>query len=76
MQLAENADLSFRYISHELFCLEIGLNDHGPKGTKELNESSIKTPLMMKNFCSHLVSQYKMNPNRINIMGIIISGKK
>ncbi|KAI8059721.1 hypothetical protein BDF21DRAFT_429596 [Thamnidium elegans] len=29
---------------------------------------------MMKNFCLHLVSQYKMSPNKIKIMGIIISG--
>ncbi|KAI8643104.1 hypothetical protein BD408DRAFT_465276, partial [Parasitella parasitica] len=73
-QSAENADLSFKYISHELFCLEIGLKDHGPNDTKELNESSIKIPLMMKNFYLHLISQYKMNPNGIKIMGIIISG--
>ncbi|KAI7889218.1 uncharacterized protein EV154DRAFT_424253, partial [Mucor mucedo] len=75
-QLAENADLTFRYLSHELFCLEIGLDDHGPNDTKELNESSIKAPLMMKNFCLHLNylnSQYKMNPSNIDTMSTIVS---
>ncbi|RCI02398.1 hypothetical protein CU098_002707, partial [Rhizopus stolonifer] len=71
---AENADLTFRHFSHELCCLEIGLNDFGPNDTKEMNESSIKTPIMMKNFCAHLVSQYKTEPKNIKIMGIIISG--
>ncbi|CAO3664789.1 unnamed protein product [Rhizopus stolonifer] len=71
---AENADLTFRHFSHELCCLEIGLNDCGPNDTKEMNESSIKTPIMMKNFCAHLISQYKMEPKNIKIMGIIISG--
>lgn len=30
----------------------------------------------MKNFCLHLVSQYKMDPSKVKIMGVIISGKK
>ncbi|ORE10081.1 hypothetical protein BCV72DRAFT_316334, partial [Rhizopus microsporus var. microsporus] len=72
---AENPGLTFRHFSHELCCFEIGLNDCGPNDTKEMNESSIKTPIMMKNFCAHLVSQYKMEPKNIKIMGIIISGK-
>ncbi|KAI8983914.1 hypothetical protein BDB01DRAFT_790637 [Pilobolus umbonatus] len=71
---AENADLTFRYLSHELFCLEVGLYDHGPNDTKEMNESSIKSPIMMKNFCTRLISQYRIKPTNIRMMGAIISG--
>jgi hypothetical protein len=55
--------------------MEIGLDDHGPRGTKELNEKRLKTPKMMRCFCSRIVEQFKTSPNKIKIVGIIISGE-
>jgi hypothetical protein len=33
---ADHSDLTFKHLSSELDCVEIGLVDHGPTGTKEL----------------------------------------
>lgn len=40
-----------------------------------MNEMSIKTPIMMKNFAYHLVQQYKIDASKIITIGLIISGK-
>lgn len=71
---SERADLVFKHLSHEIGCLEIGLEDEGQNGTKEMNERSIKTPKMMKNFAHHLVQQYKIDASKIISIGLIISG--
>ncbi|RCH78773.1 hypothetical protein CU098_001614, partial [Rhizopus stolonifer] len=71
---ADNADLSFEYNGNELFCVEIGLRDKGPNGTKEMNERDLKLPKMMKNFCCRLTNNLKVDPKHIKITGIIISG--
>jgi hypothetical protein len=71
---AEHADLVFKYVTSEIGCVEIGLEDHGPKGTKELNEKKIKAPRMMRNFCSRILEQYKTKPTGIKAVSIIISG--
>lgn len=42
--LADHSDLTFKYLSNELSCIEIGFVDHGPNGTKELQETEIKLP--------------------------------
>ncbi|ORE12397.1 hypothetical protein BCV71DRAFT_191128 [Rhizopus microsporus] len=73
-QNAEHADLVFRHSGYEIGCVEIGLDDHGPHGTKELNEKRLKTPKMMRCFCSRIVEQFKTSPNEIKTVGIIISG--
>lgn len=39
---AGHADLTFKYLFHEIFFLEIELSDRGPKDTKELNKVSIE----------------------------------
>ncbi|CAO3691205.1 unnamed protein product [Rhizopus stolonifer] len=70
----EHADLVFRHNGYEIGCVEIALDDHGPHGTKELNEKRLKTPKMMRSFCSRIVEQFKTSPNEIKIVGIIISG--
>ncbi|KAG1559093.1 hypothetical protein G6F49_003928 [Rhizopus delemar] len=40
----------------------------------KMNEMSIKTPIMMKNFAYHLVQQYKIDASKIITIGLIISG--
>lgn len=74
-QNAEHADLVFMHNGYEIGCVEIGLDDHGPRGTKELNEKRLKTPKMMRCFCSRIVEQFKTSPNEIKTVGIIISGE-
>lgn len=49
-----------RQSSERAGCLEIGLEDKGENGTKEMNEKIIKTPIVMKNFVYYLVQQYKV----------------
>ncbi|KAI8885955.1 hypothetical protein K501DRAFT_293083 [Backusella circina FSU 941] len=73
-QSSERADLVFKHLSHEIGCLEIGLEDEGQNRTKEMNERSIKTPIMMKNLAYHLVQQYKIDASKIITIGLIISG--
>ncbi|KAG1464508.1 hypothetical protein G6F55_001724 [Rhizopus delemar] len=73
-QSSERADLVFKHLSHENGYLEIGLEDERQNGTKEMNEMSIKTPIMMKNFAYHLVQQYKIDASKIITIGLIISG--
>lgn len=72
---ADHSDLTFKHLSSELDCVEIGLVDHGPTGTKELQESKLKTPKMMRSFCSQIVEQYEIRANKVKIASIIISGK-
>lgn len=74
-QSSERTDLIFKDLSHEIGCLEISLEDEGENGTKEMNEKSIKSPIMMNNFAYHSVQQYKMDANKIITIGLIISGK-
>ncbi|KAI8364083.1 hypothetical protein BD560DRAFT_373425 [Blakeslea trispora] len=71
---ADNADLTFEYNGYELFCLEIGLEDKGANGTKELNERGLRSPKMMKNFCCRLAKNLNVSPEKIKITNIIISG--
>ncbi len=72
---SEHVDLVFMHNGYEVGCVEIGLNDHGPNGTKELNEKRLKTPKMLRCFCSRIVEQFKTTPDEIKTVGIIISGK-
>lgn len=69
--LADHSDLTFKYLSTELSCIEIGLVDHGPNGTKELQELEIKTPKMMRSFCSQIVEQYKIRANNVKIVSLL-----
>ncbi|KAI8087447.1 hypothetical protein BDF21DRAFT_450563 [Thamnidium elegans] len=73
-QSSERADLVFKHLSHEIGCLEIGLEDERRNGAKEMNERSIKTPITMKNFAYHLVQQYKIDASKIITIGFNISG--
>lgn len=70
----DHADLVFKYLSNELSCIEIGLVDNGPHGTKELNEKRLETPKMIKNFYSRILRQYEANSINIKIVGIVIIG--
>ena len=72
---SQRADLVFIYLSNGLACVEIGLEDHGPKGTKELNEREVKLPKMLKGFYSRLVSRYSHRFHNFKAIGIVISGK-
>ncbi|KAG1369283.1 hypothetical protein G6F61_012462 [Rhizopus arrhizus] len=71
---ADHSNFTFKHLSSELECVEIGLVDHGPTGTKELQESKLKTPKMMRSFCSQIIEQYKIKANKIKIVSVIISG--
>lgn len=73
-QNADHADLVFRHNGYEIGCVEIGLDDYGSHGTKELNEKRLKTPKMMRCFCSRIVEQFKISPSEIKAVGILISG--
>ncbi|KAL0075928.1 hypothetical protein J3Q64DRAFT_1648052, partial [Phycomyces blakesleeanus] len=53
--------------------VEIGLKDHGPTGTKKLQESELKTPKLMTSLCSQVVEQYGIKANKVKIVSIIIS---
>ncbi|KAI9468474.1 MAG: hypothetical protein EXX96DRAFT_513026 [Benjaminiella poitrasii] len=68
------SDLTFKYLSSELGCVEIGLVDHGANGTKELQESKLKSPKMMRSFCKQIIDQYKIKANKIKIVSFIING--
>ncbi|KAI7863814.1 hypothetical protein BDF14DRAFT_1291067 [Spinellus fusiger] len=47
------------------FVLRLGHNGRGPNDTKEIDEFSIRTPLMINNLHDDLVSQYKVLPENI-----------
>ncbi|KAL0073762.1 hypothetical protein F4703DRAFT_1745744 [Phycomyces blakesleeanus] len=68
------SDLTFKHLSSELGCVEIGLVDHGANGTKELQESKLKSPKMMRSFCKQIINQYKIKANKIKIVSFIING--
>ncbi|KAI9481115.1 MAG: hypothetical protein EXX96DRAFT_595072 [Benjaminiella poitrasii] len=69
-------DLVFKHLSSEIGCVEIGLYDKGPNGTKELQEKGIKMPRMMKAFCCRLLEQYPTaEANKIKTAVFIINGK-
>lgn len=69
-------DLVFKYLSSEVGCVEIGLHDKGPNGTKEVQEKGIKTPKMMKAFCCRILEQYPTSEaTQIKTVGFVISGK-
>ncbi|RCI01694.1 hypothetical protein CU098_011596 [Rhizopus stolonifer] len=68
------SDLTFKYLSSELGCVEIGLVDHGANGTKELQELKLKSPKMMRSFCKQMIDQYKIKANKIKIVSFIING--
>jgi hypothetical protein len=57
-EAGDYADLVFKTMSTEVACVEIGLEDLGSKGTKELQEKLLKTPKMMKAFCARITEQY------------------
>ncbi|GAN03109.1 hypothetical protein MAM1_0034d02560 [Mucor ambiguus] len=69
------SDLTFKHLSSELGCVEIGLVDHRANGTKELQESKLKSPKMMRSFCKQMIDQYKIKVNKIKIVSFIINGK-
>ncbi|KAI9258418.1 hypothetical protein EDC94DRAFT_171179 [Helicostylum pulchrum] len=68
------SDLTFKYLSSELGCVEIGLDDHGVNGTKELQESKLKSPKMMRSFCKQMIEQYKLKADKIKTVPFIING--
>ncbi len=71
----DHADLAFKTISAKVACVEIGLEDLGSKGTKELQEKLFKTPKMMKAFCARITDQYpKAKTEEIKIIEYLISG--
>lgn len=68
-------DLVFKHFSSEIGCVEVGLKDKGPNGTKEMQEKGMKTPKMMKAFCCRMLEQYPTaEPNKIKTAGLIING--
>lgn len=46
----DHADLVFKTMSTEVACVEIGLEDLGSRGTKELQEKLMKTLKMPSSF--------------------------
>jgi hypothetical protein len=72
----DHADLVFEINSEEVACVEIGLENSGSKGTKELQEKGLKTPRMMKAFCDKILREFPAaKAENINIVGYVISGK-
>ncbi|GAA5796066.1 hypothetical protein HPULCUR_001435 [Helicostylum pulchrum] len=68
------SDLTFKYLSSELGCVEIGLVDHEVNGTKDLQESKLKSPKMMRSFCKQMIEQYKIKADKIKTMSFIMNG--
>lgn len=68
------ADLTFKYLSLELACVEIGLVDHGEHGTKEIQEGRLKCPKMMRSFCKQMTEQRKISEDKVKIVSFIING--
>ncbi|KAI7891400.1 uncharacterized protein EV154DRAFT_420504, partial [Mucor mucedo] len=66
--------LTFKPLSSELGYVEIGLVNHGANGTKELQESKLKSSKMMRSFCKQMIDQYKIKSNKIKIVSFIING--
>ncbi|KAI9470510.1 MAG: hypothetical protein EXX96DRAFT_490544, partial [Benjaminiella poitrasii] len=69
-----HAGLVFKHLSRELGCVEIGLAEKGPNDTKELQESTIKSPTMLKSFVYQLTEHYRIAPDNIKVVAIVISG--
>ncbi|CAO3645400.1 unnamed protein product [Mucor hiemalis] len=74
MYNGDRADLTFKYLSLELGCVEIGLVDHGEHGTKELQEARLKCPKMMRSYCKQIVEQFKITAEKVKIAALIING--
>lgn len=69
-----HADLTFKNLSPELTCVEIGLVDHGERGTKELQEARLMFPKMMRSFCKQIVEQEKIAVVKVKIVSFITNG--
>lgn len=66
----------FKRLSIEIGCVEIGLDDEGPNGTKFLQEKEFKAPRMMKAFSLRMIDQFSViNIDRVTTVGAVISGK-
>lgn len=74
-EAGDHAYLTFAAMSTEVACIEIGLEDSGLKGTKELQEKLLKTPKMMKTICGRILGQYpSAKTEEIKVVGFVISG--
>ena len=73
---ARMADFYYKYLDHEMGCIEIGLKDKGQWATKEFNELNFKCPLMLASMLRELSSAYPLvDKKKLCTVGFVISGK-
>ena len=63
------------YLNHEIAFSEVGLADNGETGTKELYESGLKAPKMLKDFFVSLTNAFPSCIRKAKTAAFIISGK-
>ena len=72
---ARMADFYYKYLDHEMGCVEIGLKDKGQFSTKEFNELNYKCPVilsaMLEELCTACPSAAKQD---LCTIGFVISG--
>ncbi|KAI8140070.1 hypothetical protein BJV82DRAFT_236025 [Fennellomyces sp. T-0311] len=72
--IGRRGDLIFVYSKVELGCGELGRYNEGAKGSKELRESFLKTPKMMKDELAELISKRPDKRSQFRVVGFISMG--
>ncbi|KAI9490619.1 hypothetical protein BDB00DRAFT_875080 [Zychaea mexicana] len=67
-------DMKCLYLNYEIGFTEVGLKDDGENGTKELYESGIKAPKMLKDFFVSIINERPSIIHSIKTGAFIISG--
>ena len=72
---ARMADFYYKYLGHEMGCVEIGLKDKGQFSTKEFNELNYKCPMMLSVMLEELCAAYPSAAKQdLCTVGFVISG--
>ena len=67
-------DMKCLYLNYEIGFTEVGLKDDGENGTKELYESGMKAPKMLKDFFLSIIRERPSIIHSIKTGAFIISG--
>ena len=67
-------DMKCLYLNYEIGFSEVGLKDEGENGTKELHESGMKAPKMLKDFFVSILHDRPSIIHSIKTGAFIISG--
>ncbi|KAI9243820.1 hypothetical protein BDA99DRAFT_610347 [Phascolomyces articulosus] len=73
-RVGEQPDMKCSYLNYELGISEVALKDEGENGSKELHESSIRAPKMLKDFLTNIARERPSILHSIKTAAFIISG--